>query len=99
MIHVIAVITANPGQREALLALFRANIPAVLAEDGCFEYRPTVDAPGSPAAFGPDAFVVVEKWASFEALKAHAASPHMAAYGAASAHLVASTDIHVLTPV
>jgi len=32
MIHVIAVINAKPGQRESLLAQFRANIPAVRAE-------------------------------------------------------------------
>lgn len=98
MIHVIAVLTAKPGQREALLALFRANIPAVLAEEGCIEYGPVVDAPGSPATFGPDAFVVVEKWASPAALKAHAAAPHMVAYGNASADLIASRAIHVLTP-
>jgi quinol monooxygenase YgiN len=97
MIHVIAVLTAHPGQREALLAVFRANIPAVLAEEGCIEYVPVVDAPGSPAPLGPDAFMVVEKWASFEALKAHAASPHMVEYGRASAHLTADLVIHVLT--
>jgi quinol monooxygenase YgiN len=96
MIHVIAVITANPGQRDAVLALFRANVPAVLAENGCIEYAPVVDAPGSPAPLGPDAFMVVEKWASFEALKAHAAAPHMVAYGKASADLVADRAIHIL---
>jgi quinol monooxygenase YgiN len=98
MIHVIAVITAKPGKREALLALFRANMPAVLAEEGCIEYGPVVDAPGSRAPFGPDTFVVVEKWASPEALKAHAAAAHMVTYGNASAHLVADRAIHVLTP-
>ncbi len=32
--HVIAIITAKPGQREAVLTQFHAVIPAVLAEDG-----------------------------------------------------------------
>ena len=32
MIHVIAVITAKPGHRAALLEAFRANVPAVRAE-------------------------------------------------------------------
>ena len=83
MIHVVAIITTNPGQRDAVLQAFRANVPAVHAEDGCIEYGATVDADfgGIQTKFGPDTFVVVEKWASAEALKAHAASPHMAAYG------------------
>ena len=33
------------------------------------------------------------------ALKAHAASPHMAAYGAKTKELIASRVIHILTPV
>ncbi len=40
MIHVVAIITAKPGQREAILQAFRANVPAVHAEQGCIEYRP-----------------------------------------------------------
>ena len=82
MIHVVAVITAKPGMREAILKEFRANVPAVHAENGCIEYGPAVDAEGSPAKYGDDTFLVIEKWESPEALKAHAASPHMAAYGA-----------------
>ena len=31
MIHVVAIITAKPGQRAAVLALFNANVPAVRA--------------------------------------------------------------------
>ena len=34
MIHVIAVITAKPGMRDAVLSEFRANMPAVHAEQG-----------------------------------------------------------------
>src|SRR5271166_4697253 len=40
MIHVVAIITAKPGMREAILKEFRANVPAVHAEDGCIEYGP-----------------------------------------------------------
>ena len=101
MIHVIAVITAKPGQREAVLREFRANMPAVHAEDGCLEYGPAIDAEGIGSiqtAFGPDTFVVIEKWASAEALKAHAAAPHMAAYGARTREMIASRTIHVLSP-
>lgn len=95
MIHVVAILTAQPGQRAAVLDAFRANIPAVLAEDGCIEYGPVVDAPGG-TAFGSDTFVVIEKWAGPEALAAHAKSPHMAAYAAKVKPMMADRVIHVL---
>jgi quinol monooxygenase YgiN len=60
MIHVLAIITAKPGMREAVLKEFRANMPAVRAEQGCVEYGPAIDTAGSPAKFGDDAFVVIE---------------------------------------
>ena len=98
MIHVVAVITAKPGMRDAILKEFRANMPAVHAEQGCIEYGPTLDTGNSPAKFGEDAFVVIEKWESLDHLKAHAASPHMAAYGAKTRELLANREIHVLSP-
>jgi len=101
MIHVIAVITAKPGRRDAILKEFRANMPAVHAEKGCIEYGPAIDADGVggfQAKFGPDTFVVIEKWESLDALKAHAAAPHMAAYAAKTKEMIASRTIHVLSP-
>ena len=85
MIHVIAVITAKPGQRENILAHARANLPAVRAEKGCIEYGVAIDA--EPAlkfqtACGSDTFIFVEKWESMDALKAHAVAPHMVDYAA-----------------
>ncbi len=99
MIHVLAIITAKPGMREKILELFRANMPKVHAEEGCIEYQPVIDAEGAGAIqtpFGPDTFVVIEKWASMDALKAHAAAPHMAEYGARTREMIASRVIHVL---
>jgi quinol monooxygenase YgiN len=101
MIHVIAIITAKSGMREAILREFRANIPAVRAEKGCIEYGPAIDAEGIgsfQAKFGPDTFVVIEKWESPDALKAHAGSPHMAAYAARTKDMIDSRVIHVLQP-
>lgn len=101
MIHVVAIITAKPGQRENILEAFRANIPAVRAEDGCIEYGPTIDAEGLGSfqtRFGGDTFVVIEKWRDAQALKAHAAAPHMAAYAAKVKDMIASRVIHVLSP-
>jgi quinol monooxygenase YgiN len=101
MIHVIAVITAKPGLRESVLEAFRANVPAVLAEAGCIEYGAAVDVvDGLPtqARYGADSFVVIEKWATMDALKAHAKAPHMAAYAAKTKEFVAERRIRVLQP-
>lgn len=100
MIHVIAIITTKPGQRETVLQAFRANVPNVHAEQGCIEYEATVDA--SPTLkfqteMGPDTFLVVEKWENTAALEAHLAAPHMAAYSAKTREFVAHRAIHVLT--
>ena len=101
MIHVIAIITAKPGQRENILAAARANIANVRAENGCIEYNLGLDAEGMGSfqtKFGPDTFVFVEKWRDANALKAHAAAPHMAAYSAKVKDMIASRVIHVLSP-
>ena len=101
MIHVIAIITAKPGKRETILEAFRANMAAVHAEAGCIEYGPATDADGMggfQTKFGGDTFVVIEKWETTDALKAHAAAPHMAAYGAKTRDMIASRVIHVLSP-
>ncbi len=101
MVHVIAVITAKPGKREEILKHARANLAAVRAEKGCIEYGQVIDA-GNALPFqtklGPDSFMVVEKWDSMDALKAHAAAPHMAAYGAKTRDLIASRAVHILSP-
>ena len=101
MVHVIAVITARPGMREKILEAFRANVPAVKAEAGCIEYGAAVDladGPGFQAKYGDDTFVAIEKWESLAALKAHAAAPHMAAYGAKTKEMIATRLVHILTP-
>jgi quinol monooxygenase YgiN len=97
MIHVLAIITAKPHQRDAVLEAFKANIPAVHAEAGCIEYNAVIDVDGADPAFGSDTFVVVEKWESLAALKAHAAAPHMTAYAAKTKDMVAKRAVHVLT--
>ena len=100
MIHVLAIITAKPGQREAVLAHFRANVPAVHAEAGCIYYEPVVDAADAGAAqtkLGPNTFCVIEKWADLAALQAHGKAPHMQAYGAKVGDMLASRVIHILS--
>jgi quinol monooxygenase YgiN len=101
LIHVLAIITTKPGLRDKVLEAFHANMPAVHAEEGCIEYGPAVDAEGVggfQAKLGPDTFAVIEKWESIDALKTHAAAPHMAAYGAKVKDMLANRVIHVLSP-
>ena len=100
MIHVVAVITSNPGMRQEILGAFNSNTKAVRAEDGCIEYGATVDAEDVgpfQTKFGEDTFVVIEKWKSLPHLMAHASSEHMKAYAAKTKPLIASRVIHVLS--
>jgi quinol monooxygenase YgiN len=99
MIHVVAVITTRPGLRDVVLKHFHAIVPDVRAEKGCIEYGPVVDAETDipvQTRYGPDTFVVIEKWESVEALRAHGVAPHMAAYGARTKELVADRSIYIL---
>ena len=101
MIHVVAVLTAKPGKRDAVLKEFRANVPNVRAEKGCIEYGAAVDADPGPsfaAKHGADTFLVIEKWADVDALKAHAATPHMKTYAEKVKDLMASRAVYVLSP-
>jgi quinol monooxygenase YgiN len=101
MIHVIATIELAPGTREKFLTEFRKNMPNVHAEPGCIEYAPAIDATTDLPAqskVGPDKVVVVEKWASLDALKAHMKAPHMAEYAARTKDYVRGRDIKILSP-
>lgn len=100
MIDVIASIRIRPGGREEFLEKFKANVPNVLAEDGCLRYQPSVDAPSGLSAQEADENVVtiVEQWESLDALHAHLAAPHMAAYRETVKHLVEGAALKVLEP-
>lgn len=100
MVHVLAVITTKPGMRSKVLEAFNANVPDVHAEDGCIEYGATIDhenAGDFQTRYGDDTFVVVEKWASLDALKAHSKAPHMVAYGQKVKDLLADRCIYVMS--
>jgi quinol monooxygenase YgiN len=77
---------------------FHAIVPDVRAEKGCIEYVPVVDALiPIQTRYGPDTFVVPEKWESLETLKAHGVAPHMAAYAAQTKEMVADRAIYILS--
>jgi quinol monooxygenase YgiN len=98
MIHVIASIRVQPGCLSRFLEIFKSNVPAVRAEKGCKEYRPTldVDAGLPPQLLEPETVVVIEKWDSVDALRAHLSSPHMLAYREKVKDLVSGISIKVL---
>ena len=50
------------------------------------------------ASFGQDTFVVIEKWASLDALGAHARSDHMKAYANSTKDMLVDRKIHILSP-
>ena len=102
MVHVIATIELHPGTRDRFLVEFLKLTPLVRAEDGCIEYGAAVDEPTGLALqelAGPDAVVVVEKWATPEALLAHTQAPHMADYRVKVKDFVSGVKLRVLRPV
>jgi quinol monooxygenase YgiN len=101
MIIVLAAITVKPGSRPAFIEIFNANVPNVLAEDGCIEYAPTVDVETGlpPQQLDENIVTIVEKWDSVEALKAHLAAPHMLSYKEQVKDIVTGLDLKVLQPV
>ncbi|NLF07955.1 MAG: antibiotic biosynthesis monooxygenase [Pirellulaceae bacterium] len=101
MICVIATIEVAAGRRDELLALFRNLVPKVRAEDGCIEYAPLIDAPGGLAAQAPpneNSLVILEKWESLDALKAHLKTIHMAEYFEQAEQLRLSMELRILRP-
>ncbi len=102
MIHVIAAIELNPGAREKWLEIFRANMPAVQAENGCIAYNPTVDVETGLSAQGParaNVVTIMEAWAGLAHLQAHLQAPHMCEYRRRVEGLVKSVKLQVLQPV
>ena len=101
MIIVIATINLAENRRGDFLMEIRANLPHVLAEEGCLEYLPTVDletripAQSDPR---PNVVTIVEKWESLEALETHLIAPHMIEYRAKVKDMVTGVNLQVLQP-
>lgn len=77
-IQLILLITARPGRGKEQIAAYQGLAPVVRAEPGCLQYDM------HQVSGDPDRFVLIERWASREALAAHDATPHMVAADAAS---------------
>lgn len=101
MIHVIAAIEIKPGAKQQFIDEFHALVPAVLAEEGCIEYGPTVDVEtgiGVQIPLRENVVTIVEKWESIDHLKAHLVAPHMDEYRGKVADIVVDTVLQVLSP-
>jgi len=98
MICVLASISVKAGKRPEFLDIFKANVPNVLAEKGCMEYTPMIDAASglAPQQLDEHLVTIVEKWESLEDLKAHLSAPHMETYRQQSKDLVEKVTLKVL---
>lgn len=101
MINVLATITLKDGGRSEFLEIFKANVPNVLAEDGCISYSPTIDVDtGIPVQLGGrgNVVTVVEAWESLDHLKAHLQAPHMLSYKEKVKDMVENVSLQVTEP-
>ncbi|MBN1091508.1 antibiotic biosynthesis monooxygenase [Blastococcus sp. TML/M2B] len=90
-IVVVATLTPKPDAVDAVREALLAAIPKVHEEPGCELYS-LHEADG--------AFVMVEKWADADAMKAHGKAEPLATLGAALAgKMAAAPDVRRLTPV
>ncbi len=88
-ISVVVLIEVIPGKREAQINAFKNLQPLVLAEDGCIQYELKADQDNE------NRFVIIERWASAEALAAHAVSPHMVEAGKKN-HLFRAKPVEII---
>ena len=88
---VVATITPLPEYRDEVIAAFSETIPLVHAEDGCELYALNQTK---------DRLIMIEKWASSDALRTHSKGAALAALNPKlSGKLVGPTDVIVLTAV
>ncbi|MEV7520297.1 putative quinol monooxygenase [Streptomyces sp. NPDC091371] len=77
-VQLVILISTLPGRGREQVAAFERLAPIVRAEEGCLQYDM------HQVSGEPDRFVLVERWASQQALAAHDATPHMIEADAAS---------------
>lgn len=102
MICVIATITLKSGQRDNYLREMRKILKIVHAENGCHEYRPTVDIQTGnrfQREALPDTVIILEKWETLDALKKHGMSAHMTDFRRRVKEFVQSMELQILSPV
>jgi quinol monooxygenase YgiN len=70
-VQLMILIDTLPGRSAEQVTAFERLAPVVRAEEGCLQYdlHAVTD--------NPDRFVLIERWASEDALAAHDITPHM----------------------
>lgn len=77
-VSLMVLIETQPGKGQEQVRAYERLAPLVLAEPGCLQYE-------LKKVVGNDCmFVLVERWASADALAAHDRTPHMIAADALS---------------
>ena len=100
MIYVIAKSELKPGYREEYIKIAKANIPNVLAEEGCIFYTLTEECDaGFGGTVNPDIVTFVECWESVEHLHKHLSQPHMEVFKKQIADMRVSSELRVVQPV
>lgn len=101
MINVIAAIRVKPECFDEFIDIFKTNIANVKQEQGCIEYRPTIDIAANLAPQSLDSHVVtvIEKWESLDALHAHLQAAHMLRYKEQVKEMVVELTLKVLQDV
>jgi quinol monooxygenase YgiN len=88
---VVATVFPEPDHRDEVLVALKETVPVVHAEDGCDLYA---------LHEGPDRFVLIEEWASDDALAVHAGAQALADLRTRLAgKTVGDLDIQLLTAV
>ena len=88
---VVATLTPKPGRADAVREVLTAAVPQVHQEPGCEVYALHEDDRG---------FVFVERWASAEAVRAHATAPAItSALAAIADDLTEPIDVRIVTPL
>ena len=91
---VVVLFRARPGRAADAEAAFAEVMPPTHAEGGCVRFAL------HRVAGDPERFVLVERWASRDALDEHLAAPHLAAFRARGADIWAEPpQITVADPV
>jgi quinol monooxygenase YgiN len=70
-VNLLVLIEVQPGKRQQQIQVYEKLKPLVLAELGCLQYDMFADA------IDENKFVLIEHWASQDALDAHDLAPHM----------------------
>jgi quinol monooxygenase YgiN len=91
VIYVVAELTLKPGMADKAVAEARKVVAGTIKEDGCIFYDM------HRSIHDPDKLVVVERWASREALDAHMHTPHLQAWRAAGKEFVVNRKVEIIT--